>query len=91
MRSILVTVPDDMKAELDALRGERGYSLNGYCRAAIAKALANEPKRPSGAVTISYRKPGDRVKRRRIPRQQLEREILRLEDQGAEIHVLERR
>jgi hypothetical protein len=87
MRSILLTVPDDMKAQLDALRGEKGYSLNGYCRVAIARALAEEPKRPRGAVNIVYRKPGSTWKRRRIARRHLEREVVRLENQGAEIQV----
>jgi hypothetical protein len=87
MRSILLTVPDDMKMKLDAFRGEKGYSLNGYCRAAIARALAEEPKRPVGAVNIVYRKPGSTWKRRRIARRHLDREVLRLEDQGAEIQV----
>jgi hypothetical protein len=40
----VVVVPLDpkMKAQLDAMRA-RGYTLNGYIRAAIALALAGEP------------------------------------------------
>jgi len=87
MRSILLTVPDDMKAHLDALRGEKGYSLNGYCRAAIARALAEEPTRSGGTVSVTYRKPGGTWKHRRIAKRHLEREVLRLENQGAEIQV----
>lgn len=84
MRSILVTVPDDMKAQLDALRG-KGYSLNGYCRAAIAQVLAQEPKPKTGVVTVRYRKPGGRSQRRRVSAPKLEKAVLRLEDEVAEI------
>jgi hypothetical protein len=87
MRSILLTVPDGMKSRLDALRGEKGYSLNGYCRAAIARALAQEPKPNTGVVTVRFRKPGDRWRHRRVMRCLLENEILRLENHGAEIQV----
>ena len=91
MRSILVTVPDAMKDKLDSLRGEKGYSLAGFCRSAIAQALAQEPKPKTGVVTVRYRKPGDRWRHRRVMRRSLEKEILRLENQGAEIQVSKRR
>lgn len=42
MRGMLITVPDDVKAQLDRLRVEKGYSLNGFVRSAIIRALAAE-------------------------------------------------
>jgi hypothetical protein len=39
---MLITVPDTLKAKLDAKRAE-GYSLNGYVRAVLARALADPP------------------------------------------------
>lgn len=42
MKSILLHVPDPVKAKLDALRAE-GYSLNGYINAVLARELADKP------------------------------------------------
>lgn len=42
MKSILLSVPDQMKAQLDAKRAE-GYSLNGFIRMVLAKALTEPP------------------------------------------------
>lgn len=85
MRSILVTVPDDMKQQLDSLRDQKGYSLVGFCRSAIARALTQEPKTKTGVVTVRYRKPGGRLQRRRVSAPKLEKSVLKLEDEGAEI------
>ncbi len=40
MKSILVTIPDPLKAQLDAKRAE-GYSLNGYIRTVLERALSS--------------------------------------------------
>lgn len=87
MRSILVTVPDTVKAQLDYLRAKKGFSLVGFCRTAIAAALAAEYQRRTGAVSVRYRKQGGQWKHRRIPAPSLEQEVFRLEAQGAECHV----
>lgn len=42
MKSILLSVPDHMKAQLDAKRAE-GYSLSGFIRMVLAKALMESP------------------------------------------------
>lgn len=42
MKSILLTIPDPLKAKLDALRAQ-GYTLNGYVRAVLERELANAP------------------------------------------------
>jgi hypothetical protein len=83
MKSILLTVPDPLKAQLDALRAE-GYSLNGYINAVLARAVAETTIR-TGRVTLTYRKPGGAWRRRTVPARQLEATILRLENAGAEI------
>ncbi len=83
MKSILLTVPDPLKAKLDALRAE-GYSLNGYINAVLARELAKQPTR-TGTVILTYRKPGGPWRRRTVPVGQVTRTILKLEDQGAEI------
>lgn len=40
MKKILVPLSDELKAKLDTKRKE-GYSLNGFVRAALEKALAD--------------------------------------------------
>ena len=40
MKNILVPLPNELKAKLDAKRKE-GYSLNGFVRATLEKALAD--------------------------------------------------
>jgi hypothetical protein len=40
MKTIVVPLPDDLKAKLDTKRAE-GYSLNGFVRATLARALAD--------------------------------------------------
>jgi len=42
MKSILITIPDETKAKLDALRAQ-GYTLNGYVRAVLERELADKP------------------------------------------------
>ena len=39
MKTIVVPVPDALKAKLDAKRQE-GFTINGYVRAVLARALA---------------------------------------------------
>ena len=39
MKSILITVPDPLKAKLDAKRAE-GYSLNGFVRGVLERELS---------------------------------------------------
>jgi hypothetical protein len=86
MRSILLTVPDDMKAQLDAKRAE-GYSLNGFIRRALARALTESPPPRTGRVGLQYRKPGGTWQHRAVTPRQLEATILQLKDAGAEIVV----
>jgi hypothetical protein len=83
MKSILLSVPDSMKAQLDQKRAE-GYSLNGYIRTVLAQALTASPTR-TGRVSIQYRKPGGRWQQRTIRARQLKAMVLKLENQGAEI------
>lgn len=47
MKSILITIPDETKAKLDAKRAQ-GYTLNGFVRAVLERELADKPtaKRP---------------------------------------------
>lgn len=40
MKMIVVPLPDELKAKLDTKRAE-GYSLNGYVRAVLTRALAD--------------------------------------------------
>ncbi|MDP3089644.1 MAG: hypothetical protein Q8N04_03130 [Nitrospira sp.] len=44
MKSILITIPDSIKAKLDQLRTQ-GYTLNGYVRAVLERELADKPMR----------------------------------------------
>jgi hypothetical protein len=84
MKAIVISVPDDMKAKLDALRTQ-GYTLNGYIRGVLTQALADRPPAPHAPVTIRYRKPHGAWRQRTVPARRLEETILQLEDQGAEI------
>lgn len=42
MKTMIVQVSDSTKAKLDALRAE-GFTLSGYIRSVLARALADEP------------------------------------------------
>ncbi|MDH4236630.1 MAG: ribbon-helix-helix domain-containing protein [Nitrospira sp.] len=41
MKSIIIRLPDDLKAKLDALR-RQGYTINGFIRAAVEQALTQQ-------------------------------------------------
>ncbi|HSL02612.1 MAG TPA: hypothetical protein VK901_03620 [Nitrospiraceae bacterium] len=43
MKTIVISIPDETKARLDALRTQ-GYTLNGYVRAVLERELADKPK-----------------------------------------------
>jgi hypothetical protein len=83
MKTIVINIPDPLKAKLDILRTQ-GYTINGYVCAVLARELAAKPTR-TGRVTLTYRRPGGSWKRRTVPAGQVTRAILKLEDQGAEI------
>lgn len=89
MKQILLDVPDSMKRQLDAKRAE-GYSIAGFCRAAIQAALAEHPRKRTGKIAIAYRRPGEKWNRRTIPAKRLEGTVLKLESQGAEIVTREK-
>ena len=42
MKTIVISLPDPLKAKLDALRTQ-GYTLNGYVRAVLERELADMP------------------------------------------------
>ncbi len=42
MKTIVISLPDPLKAKLDALRAQ-GYTLNGYVRAVLERELAATP------------------------------------------------
>ncbi|MEQ1845374.1 MAG: hypothetical protein ABL983_07330 [Nitrospira sp.] len=42
MKTIVISLPDPLKAKLDALRAQ-GYTLNGYVRAVLERELADTP------------------------------------------------
>lgn len=42
MKTIVISLPDPLKAKLDALRVQ-GYTLNGYVRAVLERELADTP------------------------------------------------
>lgn len=44
MKHILLRVPESMKLHLDVLRATGGYSINGFIRAAIDRALMDSPQ-----------------------------------------------
>lgn len=44
MKTIVIPIPDPLKAKLDALRIQ-GYTINGYVRAVLERELADKPKR----------------------------------------------
>jgi len=82
MKTIAVPLSDELKRKLDVMR-TRGYTMNGFVRQALETALADV--HPNGHVTIRYRKPGGHWATRAVPAALVEKTILRLEDQGAEI------
>lgn len=46
MKTIVVPLPEPLKAQLDALRKE-GYTINGFVRKVLAEALAKRRRRPA--------------------------------------------
>lgn len=43
MKTIVVPIPDALKAKLDELRAQ-GYTINGYVRAMLERELAHQLK-----------------------------------------------
>ena len=83
MKTIVVPLPDTLKDKLDIMRA-RGYTINGFVRAVLTRALADTVA-AKGQAVVRYRKPGGRWQRRTVPARLLEATVLKLEDQGAEL------